>query len=82
MLDPHHGHQTVAKDVSGTERKPTGVELIGTTAGETADTIMYLVVLTDALSSLNAGLYSTGRILHSVSMAGSAPKFAGSLPGE
>lgn len=38
--------------------------------------IMNLVVLTAALSSLNAGLYSTGRILHSMSMAGSAPKYA------
>ncbi|MDO4916326.1 MAG: amino acid permease [Rothia sp. (in: high G+C Gram-positive bacteria)] len=38
--------------------------------------IMELVVITAALSSLNAGLYSTGRILHSMSMAGSAPKFA------
>ncbi|WP_284753245.1 amino acid permease [Arthrobacter sp. efr-133-R2A-120] len=40
------------------------------------DVIMNLVVLTAALSSLNAGLYSTGRILRSMSMAGSAPKFA------
>lgn len=38
--------------------------------------IMELVVITAALSSLNAGLYSTGRILHSMSIAGSAPKFA------
>jgi L-asparagine permease len=37
---------------------------------------MNLVVLTAALSSLNAGLYSTGRILRSMSVAGSAPKFA------
>ena len=43
------------------------------------DAIMNLVVLTAALSSLNAGLYSTGRILHSMSMAGSAPKFAGRM---
>jgi L-asparagine permease len=41
-----------------------------------ADAIMNLVVLTAALSSLNAGLYSTGRILHSMAVAGSAPKFA------
>ena len=34
------------------------------------------MVLTAALSSLNAGLYSTGRILRSMSVAGSAPKFA------
>lgn len=38
---------------------------------------MNLVVLTAAMSSLNSGLYSTGRILRSMSMAGSAPKFAG-----
>ncbi|GAA2015494.1 amino acid permease [Nakamurella flavida] len=38
--------------------------------------IMNLVVLTAALSSLNAGLYSTGRILHSMAKAGSAPQFA------
>ncbi|OZC73299.1 L-asparagine permease [Rhodococcus sp. 06-418-5] len=41
-----------------------------------ADAIMNLVVLTAALSSLNAGLYSTGRILHSMAVAGSAPSFA------
>ncbi len=40
------------------------------------DAIMNLVVLTAALSSLNAGLYSTGRIMRSMSVAGSAPKFA------
>ncbi|MFD7082211.1 amino acid permease [Streptomyces sp. NPDC059918] len=37
--------------------------------------IMNLVVLTAALSSLNSGLYSTGRILRSMAMAGSAPRF-------
>ncbi|MFD7031921.1 amino acid permease [Streptomyces sp. NPDC059917] len=37
--------------------------------------IMNLVVLTAALSSLNSGLYSTGRILRSMAMSGSAPKF-------
>ncbi|QES50896.1 L-asparagine permease [Streptomyces venezuelae] len=37
--------------------------------------IMNLVVLTAALSSLNSGLYSTGRILRSMAMTGSAPKF-------
>jgi L-asparagine permease len=36
---------------------------------------MNIVVLTAALSSLNSGLYSTGRILRSMSMGGSAPKF-------
>jgi L-asparagine permease len=34
-----------------------------------------LVVLTAAMSSLNSGLYSTGRILRSMAMAGSAPRF-------
>jgi L-asparagine permease len=38
--------------------------------------VMNLVVLTAALSSLNSGLYSTGRILRSMAMSGTAPKFA------
>ncbi|QWF83127.1 amino acid permease [Amycolatopsis sp. CA-230715] len=42
-----------------------------------AGDIMNLVVLTAAMSSLNSGLYSTGRILRSMSVAGSAPKFTG-----
>ncbi len=42
---------------------------------EGAGTIMNVVVLTAAFSSLNAGLYSTGRILRSMAMNGSAPKF-------
>ncbi len=42
---------------------------------EGAGTVMNLVVLTAAFSSLNAGLYSTGRILRSMAMNGSAPKF-------
>jgi len=37
--------------------------------------IMNIVVLTAALSSLNSGLYATGRILRSMSMGGSAPRF-------
>ncbi|MER5838245.1 L-asparagine permease, partial [Streptomyces sp. NPDC002130] len=37
--------------------------------------VMNLVVLTAAMSSLNSGLYSTGRILRSMAMSGSAPKF-------
>ncbi len=37
---------------------------------------MNLVVLTAAFSSLNAGLRSTGRILRSISMNGSAPAIA------
>ncbi|MDQ1178722.1 L-asparagine permease [Rhodococcus sp. SORGH_AS 301] len=42
---------------------------------EGAGTIMNIVVVTAALSSLNAGLYSTGRILRSMAMNGSAPSF-------
>jgi L-asparagine permease len=38
-------------------------------------TAMNLVVLTAALSSLNSGLYSTGRVLRSLAMGGSAPVF-------
>ncbi|MGR8011470.1 amino acid permease [Streptomyces hypolithicus] len=41
--------------------------------------VMNLVVLTAALSSLNSGLYSTGRILRSMALAGSAPKFTGRM---
>jgi L-asparagine permease len=40
-----------------------------------AGDLMNVVVLTAAFSSLNAGLYSTGRILRSMAMNGSAPKF-------
>ncbi|MBU3749769.1 MAG: amino acid permease [Mycobacterium sp.] len=42
---------------------------------EGGGTVMNLVVLTAAFSSLNAGLYSTGRILRSMAMNGSAPQF-------
>ncbi|MEV0032741.1 amino acid permease [Nocardia sp. NPDC050793] len=38
-----------------------------------AGSMMNVVVLTAAFSSLNAGLYSTGRVLRSMSMNGSAP---------
>lgn len=48
-----------------------GVDFIGP--------IMQLVVITAALSSLNAGMYSTGRIMHSMAIAGSAPRFAAKL---
>ncbi|GAB7186715.1 amino acid permease [Kitasatospora sp. Ki12] len=40
-----------------------------------ADSVMNLVVLTAAMSSLNSGLYSTGRILRSMAVNGSAPRF-------
>ena len=41
--------------------------------------IMNIVVLTAAMSSLNAGLYSTGRILRSMAMNGSGPAFTGKM---
>lgn len=41
--------------------------------------IMNLVVLTAALSSCNSGLYSTGRILRSLSQRGEAPSFTGRM---
>jgi L-asparagine permease len=44
-----------------------------------AGSLMNLVVLTAALSSLNAGLYSTGRILRSMAMSGSGPKFTAQM---
>ncbi len=44
-----------------------------------AGDLMNIVVLTAAFSSLNAGLYSTGRILRSMAMNGSAPKFAAQM---
>lgn len=44
-----------------------------------AGTIMQIVVLTAALSSLNAGLYATGRTLRSLAVAGEAPKMAAKL---
>lgn len=40
-----------------------------------AGSLMNLVVLTAAFSSLNAGLYSTGRILRSMAINGSGPAF-------
>ncbi|MFR0591377.1 amino acid permease [Bifidobacterium thermophilum] len=41
-----------------------------------AGDVIQVVVLTAALSSLNAGLYATGRTLRSLAIAGSGPKFA------
>jgi L-asparagine permease len=41
--------------------------------------VMNLIVLTAALSSLNSGLYSTGRILRSMAMSGSAPRFTAAM---
>ena len=44
-----------------------------------AGDVIQIVVLTAALSSLNAGLYATGRTLRSLAIAGSAPSFASRL---
>jgi L-asparagine permease len=55
------------------------VTFFGSIGIEGAAPIMNLVVLTAAMSSLNAGLYSTGRILRSMSVSGSAPRFAARL---
>lgn len=41
--------------------------------------IMNLVVLTAALSSVNAGLYATARILKPLALTGSAPKFLANM---
>jgi L-asparagine permease len=49
------------------------VTFFGSIGVQGADVIMNLVVLTAVLSSLNAGMYSTGRILHSMALSGSAP---------
>ena len=42
-------------------------------------TVMNIVVLTAALSSLNSGLYSTGRVLRSLAMGGSAPSLVAKM---
>lgn len=44
-----------------------------------AGDIIQVVVLTAALSSLNAGLYATGRTLRSMAVAGEAPRAAAGL---
>lgn len=41
--------------------------------------VMNLVVLTAAMSSLNSGFYSTGRVLRSMAAAGSAPRFTAAM---
>ncbi len=55
------------------------VTFFGSIGVKGMDVVMNLVVLTAALSSLNAGLYSTGRIMRSMSLNGSAPRFAGRM---
>ena len=47
--------------------------------GAVIGSIMNFVVLTAALSSLNAGMYSTGRILHSMAQSGASPAFTGRM---
>ena len=42
---------------------------------EAAAPVFQLILITAALSSLNAGLYSTGRIMYNLAQAGSAPKY-------
>ncbi|MDO4910869.1 MAG: amino acid permease [Corynebacterium sp.] len=44
-----------------------------------AGSVIQIVVLTAAFSSLNAGLYATGRTLRSMAVAGSAPHIASKL---
>ncbi|GAA5151707.1 amino acid permease [Pseudonocardia eucalypti] len=41
--------------------------------------IMTIVVITAALSSVNSGLYTTGRVLRSLAFNGSAPNFLGRM---
>lgn len=41
--------------------------------------VMNLVVLTAAMSSLNSGFYSSGRVLRSMASAGSAPRFTAAM---
>ena len=53
------------------------VTFFGKIGIEGGGSAMNFVVITAAFSSLNAGLYSTGRILRSMAMNGSAPKFTG-----
>lgn len=55
------------------------VTFFGSIGVDYAAPIMQLVVITAAASSLNAGLYSTGRITHSMAMNGSAPRFTGAM---
>ncbi len=66
MLLPWSAHQA-GQSPFVTFFSKLGVPYIGS--------IMNIVVLTAALSSLNSGLYCTGRILRSMAMGGSAPSF-------
>ncbi|NHN87196.1 amino acid permease [Acetobacter conturbans] len=44
-----------------------------------ADSVMNLIVLTAALSSLNSGVYSTSRVLRALALGGSAPRFLAAM---
>ncbi|GBQ25008.1 L-asparagine permease [Acetobacter estunensis NRIC 0472] len=44
-----------------------------------ADSVMNLVVLTAALSSLNSGLYSTSRVMRAMALGGAAPSFLAAM---
>ncbi|RAI72521.1 L-asparagine permease [Pseudomonas fluorescens] len=51
------------------------VTFFGAIGVQGADAIMNMVLFTAAISSLNAGIYTTGRILRSLAVSGSAPAF-------
>lgn len=51
----------------------------GHEVGAIAGSIMNFVVITAAISGLNAGLYSTGRVFHSLAASGAAPSAAGRM---
>ncbi|WP_262001247.1 amino acid permease [Microbacterium sp. Mcb102] len=51
----------------------------GPEVGAVAGSIMNFVVITAAVSGLNAGLYSTGRVFHSLAASGAAPAVAGRM---
>lgn len=44
-----------------------------------AATLMNLVAITAALSSLNSGIYGTGRMLHNLALQGNAPRYLRNL---
>ncbi|GAB0114949.1 amino acid permease [Acidisoma sp. C75] len=49
---------------------------------EGTGSVMNVIVITAALSSLNSGLYSTGRVLRSLAIGGSAPPLLARLNGQ
>lgn len=52
------------------------VTFFGAVGVQGIDTIMNLIVLTAALSGINAGVYTSGRVMRSLAIGGSAPAFA------